>query len=139
MGEGGAGDNQKRRSVFKRQVMTRSGSPLRAEDTAEGETDGAMRCGASKKRRSELPAAHPGGSKGDRIARTGPTVAVNRAEKRVCRFRQSRLRHTALGARADVGALRGPPRSNGERETLRLPRGESHFPSLKNRLTMCQV
>ena len=37
------------------------------------------------------------------------------------------VRQTALGE-ADVGALRGSPRWNGERETLRLARGESPFP-----------
>ncbi len=69
-----------------------------------------MRCGASKKRRSELPAAYPGGSKGDRIARTGPTVAINRAGSESAALGSLAVRHPALGARADVGALRGSPR-----------------------------
>jgi hypothetical protein len=105
-------------------------------------TDGAMRRGASKgsgggtdraaaltarKRWSDLTAARPGGSKGDRIARTGPTVAATAHQRRVCRFGQSRLRLAAPGACRRGGVAGITPLEWGA-GAHGLQRGESPFP-----------
>jgi len=69
-----------------------------------------------EKRLSELPAAYPGGSKGDRIARTGPTVALPRLKGESAAL-GSLACAWPFPANAGMGALRGSPRLNGERET----------------------
>jgi hypothetical protein len=64
----------------------------------------------------------------------GPPHGALATRSRDCRrsiynlWRQ--VRHSALGASAEVGALRGSPRLNGERETLRSRVGKVLSPKM---------
>ena len=107
VGEGGAGDNRKRRSVFKRQVMARSGSPSCAESRAEGRRT--VPCGA------ELPKSD-GRNCPQRIrseARENGSRGQGRRSSSTAHGSESAalgslaVRHSALGARADVGGVAG--------------------------------
>lgn len=110
VGEGGAGDNRRQRSVFKGKVMARSGSPSCVEDMAEGRRT--VPCGAElpksdgrncpQRIRSE---ARENGSRGQG-RRSQPTAP----ESESAALGSLAVRQTALGACADVGALRGTPR-----------------------------
>ena len=89
-----------------------------------------------ERRRSDLPAANPGGSKGDRIARTGPTVATAAHERSDSRSHCLALCHPALAACADLGALRGIPLEWGARDAAARAWGKA-FPQPQNPVDKC--
>ena len=83
-----------------------------------------------EKRWSDLPEAHPVGSMGERIARTGPTVApfVHERREELLRRAQTQLDQADEERKAYIERLIADSRKIGELEThlLQLGSGETH-------------